>query len=155
MYPIFNHWGHCDYFVSVNTMYSQCTCWVFEPLSPVFVSTCLAEFLQTLDEHLRTLDNYEQRIKALEERVCKCAETKPWAHGSRTHMDPLKIVDDDLKYVDEPTPPLSSSSYGTPPIAQPELVNERREGIEELHVPAPLCCTQPLLHPSTQVEKAM
>ena len=35
MYSIFNHWGHCNYFVSVNTMSSQCTCWVFDPLSPV------------------------------------------------------------------------------------------------------------------------
>ena len=30
-----NRWGHCDYFVSVNTMSSQCTCWVFDPLPPV------------------------------------------------------------------------------------------------------------------------
>ena len=37
MYSIFNRWGHCDYFVSVNTMSSQCTCWVFDPLPPVTV----------------------------------------------------------------------------------------------------------------------
>ena len=35
MWAIFNWWAHCDYFVSVNTMSSQCTCWVFDPLSPV------------------------------------------------------------------------------------------------------------------------
>ena len=35
MWTIFNQWAHCDYFVSVNTMSSQCTCWVFDPLSPV------------------------------------------------------------------------------------------------------------------------
>ena len=35
MWTIFNWWAHCDYFVSVNTMSSQCTCWVFDPLSPV------------------------------------------------------------------------------------------------------------------------
>ena len=35
MWAIFNRWAHCDYFVSVNTMSSQCTCWVFDPLSPV------------------------------------------------------------------------------------------------------------------------
>ena len=35
MYSIFNCWGHCNYFVSVNTMSSQCTCWVFVPLPPV------------------------------------------------------------------------------------------------------------------------
>lgn len=101
------------------------------------------------------LDNYEQRIKALEERVCKCAETKPWACGSGTCMDLLELVDEELKYVDEPAPPLSLSSYGTPPIAQPELVDERREGQEEFHVQVPSCCTQPSPHLSTQLEKAM
>ena len=35
MWAIFNWWAHCDYFVSMNTMSSQCTCWVFDPLSPV------------------------------------------------------------------------------------------------------------------------
>ena len=67
-----------------------------------FVGNRLAEFLQMLDEcprgenspisWLRTLDNYEQRIKALEERVCKCAETKPWTCGSGTQHDPLELV---------------------------------------------------------------
>ena len=40
MWTIFNWWTHCDYFVSVNTMSSQCTCWVFDPLFPV--RSCLA-----------------------------------------------------------------------------------------------------------------
>ena len=35
MWTIFNRWAHCNYFVSVNTMSSQCTCWVFDPLPPV------------------------------------------------------------------------------------------------------------------------
>ena len=102
-----------------------------------FVGNCLAEFLQMLDEHprgqnspipwLRTLDNYKQRIKALE-KVCKCAETKPWVYGSGTQHDLLELMDEELEYADEPAPPSSSSSYGTPPISQPELVDERREG---------------------------
>src|ERR1700753_3902881 len=35
MWAIFNWWAHCDYFVSVTPMFSQCTCWVFDPLAPV------------------------------------------------------------------------------------------------------------------------
>ena len=103
-----------------------------------FVGNRLAKFLQTLDEHprgenspipwLRTLDNYEQRIKALEEKVCKCADTKPWIHRSGTQHDLLELVDEELKYADEPAPPSSSSGYGTPDIGQPELVDKRREG---------------------------
>ena len=125
-----------------------------------FVRNCLVEFLQVLGENSpipwsRMLDDFEQGIKALEENVCKCAKTKPWACGSGTCMDLLELVDKELKYTDEPAPPSLSSSYGTPPIAQLELIDERREGQEELHVPTPLCCAQPSPHLSTQVEKAL
>ena len=44
MYSIFNRWAHCDYFVSVNTMSSQCTCWVFDPLPPVTAYTGNAHY---------------------------------------------------------------------------------------------------------------
>ena len=43
-------------------------------------------------------------------------------------MDLLKLVDEELKHADKPAPPSLSSLYETPPVAQPELVNERREG---------------------------
>ena len=99
----------------------------------------------------RMLDNYEQRIKALEEKVCKCAETKPWVHGSGTQRDLLKLVDEELKYADEPAPPSSSSGYRTPDVGQPELIDERREGQEGLQVVVPSCCAQPSPNPSTQV----
>ena len=125
-----------------------------------FVGNCLAEFLQTLDEcprgenfpipWLRMLDDYEQRIKALE-KVCKCTETKPWVRGSRTQCDPLELVDEELEYVDELTPPSPSSGYGTPDAGQPELIDERREGQEELQVVVLSCCAQPSSNPSTQV----
>ena len=129
-----------------------------------FVRNRLAKFLQMLDEHprgenspipwSRTLDDYKQRIKALEERVCKCAETKPWTCGSRTQHDLLKLVDEELKYVDEPALPSSSSLYGTLPISQPELVDERKEGQEELPVVVPSCCAWPPSNLSTQVRRA-
>ena len=125
------------------------------------ISNHLAEFLQTLDERprgenspipwSRTLDDYEQQIKALEEKVCKCAETKPWVRGSGTQRDPLELVDEELEYTDEPAPSLSSSGYGTPNVNQPELIDERRDGQEGLQVVVPSCCAQPSPNPSTQV----
>ena len=125
------------------------------------VGNHLAEFLQTLDEHprgenslipwSRTLDDYEWRIKALEEKVCKCSETKPWVRGSGTQRDPLELVDEELKYADEPAPSPPSSGYGTPDLGQPELVDKRREGQEELHVVVPSCCAHPSPNPSTEV----
>ena len=45
---------------------------------------------------LQMLDDYGQRIKALEERVQKCAETKPWICGSETQHDLLELVDRNL-----------------------------------------------------------
>ena len=127
-----------------------------------FVGNRLAEFLQMLDEcprrenspipWSRTLDDYEQRIKALEEKVCKCAETKPWIHGSGTQCDPLELVDEELEYADEPAPPSSpSSGYGTLNVNQPESIDERREGQEELQVVVLSCCAQPSPNLSTQV----
>ena len=125
------------------------------------VGNHLAKFLQTLDKRARgenspipwsrTLDNYERRIKVLEEKVCKCAETKPWVRGSGTQCDLLELVDEELKYVDEPAPPSSSSRYGTPDAGQPEIIDERREGQDELPVVIPSCCTQPSPNQSTQV----
>ena len=94
----------------------------------------------------RTLDDYEQRIKVLEEKVCKCAETKPWVCGSGTQCDLLELVDEELEYVDEPAPLLLSLSYGTP-----DLINEGREDQEVLQVVVPSCCAQPSPNPSTQV----
>ena len=115
----------------------------------------MAEFLQTLEERPipwnAVLDDYERRIKALEEKVCKCADTKPWTRGSGTQRDPLELVDDELEYLDEPAPSPSSSGYGTPSIDQPELIDERREGREVLQVAAPSCCAQPSPNPGTQV----
>ena len=115
----------------------------------------MSEFLQNLEEHPTpwntVLDDYKRRIKALEERVCKCADTKPWVHGSGTQRDPLKLVDEELEYADEPALLPSSSGYGTPGIDQPELVDERREGRESLHVVVPSCCAQPSPNLSTQV----
>ena len=35
MYPIFNCWVHCGQVLSVPTMYSPCTHWVYRSLSPV------------------------------------------------------------------------------------------------------------------------
>ena len=126
-----------------------------------FVGNHLAEFLQMLDEHprgenspipwSRTLDDHKQRIKALEEKVCKCAETKPWVHGSGTQRDPLELMDEELEYADEPAPLSSSLLYGTLDIAQPELIDERREGQEGLQVVVLSCCTQPSPNPSAQV----
>ena len=58
----------------------------------------MSEFLQNLEERPipwnAVLDDYERRIKALEEKVCKCADTKPWIRGSGTQRDPLELVDD-------------------------------------------------------------
>ena len=126
-----------------------------------FVGNHLAKFLQTLDEcprgenslipWSRMLDDYKQRIKVLEEKVCKCAKTKPWVCGSGTQRDPLKLVDEELKYADEPAPLLSSFGYGTPDLSQPELIDERREGQEGLQVVVLSCCTQLSPNPSTQV----
>ena len=78
-------------------------------------------------------------------------ETKPWVCGSGTQRDPLKLVNEELKYADEPAPSPSSSGYGTPGIDQPELIDERREGQEGLQVMVLSCCTQPTPNPSTQV----
>ena len=112
----------------------------------------MLEFLQNLEEcptpWNTVLDNYEHRIKALEERVCKCADTKPWICGSGTQRDPLELVDEELEYADEPAPSLPSSGYGTPGINQPELIDERREGQEGLPVVVPSCCAQPSPNPS-------
>ena len=126
-----------------------------------FIGNCLAEFLRTLDERprgensripwSRTLDNYEQRIKVLEEKVCKCVETKPWVRGSGTQCDLLELVDEELEYVDEPAPLLLSLSYSTPDLAQPELIDEGREDQEVLQVVVPSCCAQPSPNLSTQV----
>jgi hypothetical protein len=126
-----------------------------------FVENCLAKFLQTLDECPReknspipwssTLDDYKQRIKALEEKVCKCVETKPWVHGSGTQRDPLKLMDEELKYADKPAPPSLSSGYGTPDVSQPELIDERRGDREGLPVVVPSCCAQPSPNLGTQV----
>ena len=115
----------------------------------------MSEFLQNLEERPTpwnaVLDDYECRIKALEERVCKCVDTKPWVHGSGTQCDLLELVDEELEYADESAPSLPSSGYGTPNVDQPELIDERREGQEELQVVVPSCCTQPSPNPSTQV----
>ena len=115
----------------------------------------MSEFLQSLEERPTpwnaVLDDYERRIKALEERVCKCADTKPWVRGSGTQRDPLELVDDELEYADDPVPSPPSSGYGTPGIDQPELIDERRDGQEMLQVVVPPCCAQPSPNPSTQV----
>ena len=115
----------------------------------------MSEFFQNLEERPTpwnaVLDNYECRIKALEEKVCKCAETKPWIRGSGTQRDPLELVDEELKYADEPAPSPLSSGYGTLGINQPELIDERREGDEGLQVVVPSCCAQLSPNPSTQV----
>ena len=112
------------------------------------ISNRMSEFLQNLEERPTpwnaVLDDYERRIKALEEKVCKCADTKPWVRGSGTQRDPLE-------YADEPAPSPPLSGYGTPGIDQPELVDERSEGGEALHVVVPSCCPQPSPNPSTQV----
>ena len=126
------------------------------------ISNRMSEFLQNLEERPTpwnaVLDDYEHRIKALEERVCKCADTRPWVRGSGTQRDPLELVDDELEYADDeleyadesaPSPP--SSGYGTPGIDQPELLDERRDGQEALQVVVPSCCAQPSPNPSTQV----
>ena len=115
----------------------------------------MSEFLQNLEERPTpwnaVLDDYERRIKALEEKVCKCADTKPWTRGSGTQRDPLELVDEELEYADDPAPSPPSSGYGTPGIDQPELIDERREGRERLPVVVPSCCAQPSPNPSTQV----
>ena len=115
----------------------------------------MSEFLQNLEEcptfWNAVLDDYERRIKALEERVYKCADTKPWTHGSGTQRDPLELVDEELEYADEPALSPLSSGYGTPGIDQPELIDERRDGQEGLQVVVPSCCAQPSPNPSTQV----
>ena len=119
------------------------------------IGNCMSEFLQNLEERPTpwnaVLDNYKRRIKALEERVCKCMDTKPWVRGSGTQHDPLEFVDEELEYADESAPSPPSSGYGTPNVDQPELIDERREGQEELRVVVPSCCTQPSPNPSTQV----
>ena len=97
------------------------------------------------------LDDYESRIKALEERVCKCTKTKPWVRGSGTQRNPLELVEEELKYADEPAPSLPSSGYGTPDVGQPELIDKRREGQEGLQVVVLSCCAPPSPNPSTQV----
>ena len=116
----------------------------------------MSEFLQNLEEcptpWNAVLDDYKRRIKALEERVCKCADTKPWVRGSGTQRDPLELVDEDLEYADEPAPSPPSSGYETPGIVQPELIDERREGQEGLQVVVPSCCAQPSPNPSVQVK---
>ena len=115
----------------------------------------MLEFLQNLEERPipwnAVLDDYERRIKALEERVCKCADTKPWVRGSGTQRDPLELVEEELEYADEPVLSPPSSGYGTPGIDQPELIDERRDGQEMLQVVVPSCCAQPSPNPSTQV----
>ena len=93
----------------------------------------------------------ERRIKALEERVCKCVEAKPWVRQSGTQCDLLELVDEELEYVDESAPSLPLSGYGTLGIDQPELVDERRESQEALQVVVPSCCAQPSPNLSTQV----
>ena len=87
----------------------------------------------------------------MEEKVCKCAETRPWVHGSGTQRDLLELVDDELEYTDEPALPSLSSLYRTPSYDQPELIDKRREGQEELSIVVPSCCAQPSPNPSTQV----
>lgn len=62
-------------------------------------------------------------------------------------MDLLQLVDNELEYTDDPAPSLLPgllSSYRTPPIAQPELIDKRREG-EPLNVLVLSCHTQQLL----------
>ena len=119
------------------------------------ISNRMSEFLQNLEEHPTpwnaVLDDYECRIKALEERVCKCADTKPWVRGSGTQHDLLELVDDELEYADKPAPSPLSSGYGTLGIDQPELIDERREGQEVLQVVVPSCCAQPSPHLNVQV----
>ena len=115
----------------------------------------MSEFLQNLEERPTpwnaVLDDYECRIKALEEKVCKCTETKPWVRGSGTQCDLLKLVNEELEYTDEPVLLSPSSGYGTLDASQPELIDERREGQEGLQVVVPSCCTQPSPNLSTQV----
>ena len=108
----------------------------------------MSEFLQNLDERPipwnAVLDDYERRIKALEEKVCKCADTKPWTRGSGTQRDPLELVDEELEYADDPVPSPPSSGYGTPGFDQPELIDERGDGQEVLQVVAPIASAQKL-----------
>ena len=78
-------------------------------------------------------------------------ETKPWVRGSGTQRDPLKLVDEELEYADEPAPLSSSSGYGTLDAGQPELIDKRSEGREVLHVVVLPCCAQPSSNPSIQV----
>ena len=132
--------------VSTSTLFSE---------QNSHIGNHMLEFLQNLEERPTpwnaVLDDYERWIKALEERVCKCADTKPWVRGSGTQRDPLELVDDELEYVDDPAPSSPSSGYGTPGIDQPELINERRDGQEVLQVVVLSCCAQPSPNPSTQV----
>ena len=132
--------------VSISTLFSE---------QNSHIGNRMAEFLQNLEERPvpwnTVLDDYERRIKALEERVCKCADTKPWVRGSETQRDPLKLVDEELEYADKSALSPPSSGYGTPGIDQLELIDERGGGQEVLQVVVPSCCAQPSPNPSTQV----
>jgi len=39
MYSTFNHWAHWSHMLTVLSMFSPCTQWVFRPLSPVWRSS--------------------------------------------------------------------------------------------------------------------
>ena len=78
-------------------------------------------------------------------------ETKPWVCGSGTQRDPLKLVDEELEYADEPAPLSLSSRYRTLDAGQPELIDKRSEGQEVLHVVVLPCCAQPSSNLSIQV----
>ena len=150
MYPACNHWFPGALAPSVSASTST----LFSEQNS-HISNHMSEFLQNLEEHPTpwnaVLDSYKRRIKALEERVCKCLDTKPWVCGSGTQCDPLELVDEELKYADESAPSPPSSGYETPGIDQPELIDERREGQEGLQVVILSCRAQPSPNPSTQV----
>ena len=75
-----------------------------------------------------------------------------WRKRSASVWRPsLGFVAAELKYADEPAPSPLSSGYGTPDIGQPEVIDERGEEQEVLHMAVPSCCAQPSPNPSTQV----
>ena len=45
IYPIFNSWVHCGQVLSVPTMYSHCTHWIYGSLSPVLLPLPILEWL--------------------------------------------------------------------------------------------------------------
>ena len=100
------------------------------------------------------LDRMEERLQAVEGKTCKCTESRPWSRGTGTRADPLELVEDndEVGSALAEEPPSSDDSYGTPPVAAPEIVDERRDG-EPLQVLAPRACCERVAtpHPISQV----